>query len=319
MKKLILALLLSWSAVASAPAQSGYPDRPVRLIVPASAGTVTDILARELAQILSPILKQPVIIENLIGAEQLIGTQAAVRAKPDGHTILFVSSSTTILDPVARASLPYDTTKDLAAGCAIGKTGNVLNMSSTLPFKTVNELIDAAKAAPEKYSFAYSSATTRMSGELFQQAAGIKLLGVPYKSSAGGLTDVAGGFVHLFFIDPASAAPHYASGKIKPMLVASRERFKTLPNVPTGIEMGLPGYEIWPSFGTWLPAGTPPHILSAAREALDKALKTSDFAAVLAKHGVEPFHACGDDLAKYTQDEIARWTEIFKKAGLAKQ
>ena len=259
------------------------------------------------------------IIENLVGADQLIGTQAAVRAKPDGHTMLFVSSSSTVLDPVLRASLPYDIGKDLTAGCAVTKNSIVMNMSATLPFKTVGEFIAAAKTEPEKYSFAYASATTRLAGELFQLSAGIKLLSVPYKGSAAGLTDVASGLVNLMFIDPTSAGPHYRSGKLKPMLVASRERYKGLPDVPTGVEAGLSGFELWPSFGTWLPAGVPPEILNTLRGALDKALRTPEFAAVLAKHGVDPFHACGNDLAKYTQDEIVRWTEIAKKAGIEKQ
>lgn len=319
MKKSIFLAIVSSLAITAAQAQGGFPDRPVRLIVPGSPGTITDVIAREFAQVLSPVLKQPVIIENLVGADQQIGTQAAVNAKPDGHTILFVSSSTTVLDPVLKASLPYDVSKDLAPVCGIFKTGNVMNMSATLPFKTVGEVVAAAKGQPEKYSFGYSTATTRLAGELFQQEAGVKFLSVPYKGSSGSLTDVASGTTHFMFIDPVSVEPHYRSGRIKPMLIAGNQRLKSLPDVPASTEAGYPGFDIWPSISTWLPVKTPPDIQQAVRTAVATALDTREFGAVRTKHGLEVFSDCGGDLATYTAREVARWGEIARKAGIEKQ
>jgi tripartite-type tricarboxylate transporter receptor subunit TctC len=316
MKSAIVTFLLSLVVGGS---HAAYPDRPIRMIVPASAGTITDVTAREFSQALSAVMKQPVVIENLVGAEGIIGTQAAVRAEPDGHTILYVSSSTTVLDPVTRKSIPYDPAKDLIPACAIFRVGNVMNMSATLPFKTVGEFIAAAKAEPGKFTFGYSTATTRLAGELFQQQTGIKLTSVPYKGSAGGLTDVAGGQVHLFFIDHVSATPYYQSGKIKPLLVAGSQRYKSLPDVPSAAEAGFPGYEILPSIATFLPAKTPPPIVNQVRDALTQALNTPAFASAREKHGLEEFSVCGDALTKYQNAEIERWGQVMKKAGIEKQ
>lgn len=316
MKNPILATVL---ACLVGIANAAYPERSVKLIVPASAGTITDVIAREFGQALSSVMKQPTIVENIVGAEGIIGTQTAVRAEPNGYTILFVSSSTTILDPVLRKSIPYDPGKDLTPVCAIFRVGNVMNMSATLPYKNVGEFIAAAKAEPGKFTFAYSSATTRLAAELFQQQAGIKLLGVPYKGSSGGLTDVAGGQVHLFFIDHVSATPYYQSGKIKPILVAGSQRYKALPDVPSAAEAGIPGWEFLPSIATFLPAKTPPAIVDQAREAVTQALKTPTFVAAREKHGLEEFSLCGDALTKYQNAEIERWAEITKKAGIEKQ
>jgi len=194
-----------------------------------------------------------------------------------------------------------------------------MNMSATLPFGTAADFIAAAKAEPEKYSFGYSTATTRLAGEMFQQEAGIRLLGVPYKGSAGGLTDVAAGLVHLFFIDTVSAEPHYRSGRIKPLLVAGNRRLKPIPTVPTAAEAGFPGYDIAPSAATWFPANTPPEILKAARAAIDAALRSPEYSAVLAKHSVDHYPVCGDDLTRSTAEEVARWEGIAQKAGIQKQ
>jgi tripartite-type tricarboxylate transporter receptor subunit TctC len=289
------------------------------MIIPSSAGSVTDVIGRSFGQALSSIAKQPVIIENLVGAEGIIGTSAFLRSAADGYSLLFVSSSTTILDPVLRKSLPYDPAKDLAPVCGIFRTPIAMNMSAALPYKSVGEFIAAAKQQPGKFTFGYSTATTRLSGELFQQLTGVKLMGVGYKGSTGGLTDVAGGQVDLFFIDPVSVTPYYKSGKIKPMLVAAPARYKTLPNVPAAAEGGVPGYDIQPSIATYLPAKTPPAIVSQMREMISQALKTPAFAKTREVNGLEEFSVCGDALTKYTSSEINRWDQISKKAGIEKQ
>ncbi len=319
MKKLATLIFAACSVLSAAQAQTVWPERAVRLVVPGSAGTITDVLGREFAQALGAVVRQPVYVENIVGADQQIGTQAVVNAKPDGHTLLFVSSSTTVLDPVLRASLPYDLARDLAPACGVFRGEIVMNMSTTLPFKSAAEFAASAKEAAEKYSFGYSSATTRLAGEMFQQAAGIKLLGVPYKGSAGGLADVASGLVHLFFIDPVSADPHYRSGKIRALMTATKERVKAAPDVPTSAEAGFPGFVMTPSTATWMPSGTPAAIQNAVRAALDRTVRSPEFAAVLAKHNLQSFPPCGDDLARYTREEIVIWDGIARKSGIERQ
>ena len=316
MKKLLAFVLLGVVTVAS---YAAYPERPLKLIVPGSAGTFTDVLARAFAQALSPHIKQPVVIENIVGAEGAIGAQAAARAAPDGYTALFVSSSTTILDPLLKQSLPFNPAKDFTPVCSIARIGNVVNMSSALPYKSIGEFIAAAKKEPGKYTFAYSSATTRLAGELFQQQAGVKLTNVPYRSSAPGLNDVAGGQVSLFFIDHVSALPFYQSGKLRPLLAAGAQRYKALPDVPSAVEAGVPGYEIWPSTAIFLPAKTPAPIVAQLRDAVAQALKAPSMAAMRERSGLEEFSICGDEMVKYEQREIERWEQVIKKAGIEKQ
>jgi tripartite-type tricarboxylate transporter receptor subunit TctC len=316
MNRLILATLCSLVAVTG---HAAYPDKPIKLIVPASAGTITAVLAREFAQSLSSVVKQTVIVENIAGAEQVIGTQAVVRSEPDGHTALFVSSSTTILDPLLKKSLPYDPSTDLAPVCGIARVGNILYVSAALPYKSTAELLAGAKAQPGKLSFANSSATTRLAGELFQQKAGVSLLSVPYRATSAGLTDVAGGQVSMMFIDQVSASPYVQSGKIRPLAASGSQRHKALPDVPSASEGGVPGYEIWPTIAVFLPAKTPTAIVAQLRDSVAQALKTPAFAATREKAGLEEFSPCGDALTKYQQSEMERWTQVIKNAGIEKQ
>lgn len=311
-KRAALALLVT----AACASHAAYPERAIKLIVPFSAGTATDVMAREFGQALSGVVNQPVIIENKTGAEGTIGGQALVSAAADGYTIMLTSSSLTVLDPLVKKTLPYDPNKDFTPVCGVARVGNVMNMSSALPYKSIAEFLAAAKAQPGKFTFAYSTATTRLAGELFSQASGVQILGVPYRSSAMGLADVAGGQVNLFFIDHVSANPFYQSGKIKPLLVAGQQRNKSLPDVPSASEAGIPGYEIYPWFGVYLSAKTPPAIAKHLREAMAQALKAPAMKAKIESSGMEEFPICGDALGKYQRDEMNRWAQVIKKAGI---
>lgn len=311
-KRAVVALL----ATAAGASHAAYPERAIKIIVPFSAGTSTDALAREFGQALSAVIKQPVVIENKIGAEGTIGGQAVVSAEADGYTAVLTSSSLTVLDPLMKKNLPYDPIKDFTPVCGIARIGNIMNMSTSLTYKNFAEFFAAAKAQPDKFTFAYSSASTRLAGELFQQASGVKMLGVPYRSSAMGLADVAGGQVSLFFIDHVSASPFYQSGKIKPLLVAGPQRMKSLPDVPSAKEAGVPGYEIYPWFGMFLSAKTPPAIATRLREAVAQALKAPAMKAKIESYGMEEFPTCGDALGKYQLEEMNRWAQVIKKAGI---
>ncbi|MBS0473907.1 MAG: tripartite tricarboxylate transporter substrate binding protein, partial [Proteobacteria bacterium] len=241
MKPFLLNKLLAGLLVATATAANAYPTKPIKVIVPFSAGTVTDLLARELSQALAVVAKQPVVVDNRTGAEGSIGAQAVLNSEPDGHTIMFSSFSISVLDPFVKKTLPYDPVKDFTPVCGVAKIDNILNFSTSLPHKTVADFLADAKKQPGKFTFGYSSATTRLAGELFQQSAGIKLIGVPYRATVAGLTDVASGQVDLFFIDQTSAKSFYDTGKVKPMVVAGTQRLKSLPQVPSASEVGVPG------------------------------------------------------------------------------
>lgn len=292
-----------------------YPDKPLKIIVPFSAGTATDVLARDFGMVLSGVIKQPVVVENRTGAEGAIGVQAFLSAPLDGHTALFSSGSLAVLDPLLK-NLPYDPVQDFAPVCSIGSLDNIMNMSASLPYKSVAEFITAAKAQPGKFTFAYSSALTRLAGELFQQASGIQLTGVPYRSSANGLTEVAAGMVDLFFIDHLSAGPYYQSGKIRPMVVAGSKPLTSMPDVPTAFASGVPGYDLSPLFSLYLPSKTPAATTNRLRELVGQALKTQAMTEMLKKRGLEESGICGDALVKNHLTEMDRLRQLIKKAGM---
>ena len=311
--------LSSWilaGALAAAGAAQAFPDRTVTLVVPFGAGSSVDIHGRDFAQALSAIAKQSVVVDNRAGAEGTIGAVAVLNTAPDGHTLMLTSSSIPVLDPVLKKTMQFDPAKDFTPICTVGRTVIVMNIHAASPHKTAADVIAAAKKEPGKLTFAYSTATTRLSGELFQQAAGIKLTGVPYKTSAAGLTDVASGVVDLFFIDNISALPHYQSGRVRPLVVSTDERIKGLPDVPTGKEAGVPGYNIQPWFGVYASAKTQPAVVNQLRELASQALKTPLAISNMEKRQLAPFLVCGDAMAKFQQGEVTLWREVTKKSGI---
>lgn len=307
------------AAIANASAAGTFPTKPIRVIVPFSAGTVTDLLARELGQAMTGVVKQPVVVENRTGAEGSIGAQAVLSADADGHTLMFSSFSVSVLDPFLKKTMPYDPIKEFTAVCSVAKIDNIMNFSAALPHKSAAEFLADAKKQPGKFTFGYSSATTRLAGELFQQSAGIKLTGVPYRATVAGLTDVASGRVDLFFIDQTSAKAFYDSGKIKPMVVAGAQRLKSLPQVPSANEIGVPGYAIEPWFAVYISAKTPAATVVELESALKQSLKSPAMLALLERTGLQEFTLCGDELGKFMAQDIRRMGQVVKEAGIEKQ
>jgi tripartite-type tricarboxylate transporter receptor subunit TctC len=301
---------------AGVAAAQAFPDRPVTMVVPFGAGTSVDIHARDLSQVLGNAMGQSVITDNRAGAEGTIGAMVVLNAKPDGYTLMFTSSSVPVLDPVLKKHNQYDPIKDFAPICTVGRTSNVMNVTGSSPYKSASDVIAAAKAQPGKITFAYSTASTRLAAELFQQAAGVKFTGVPYKASSTGLTDVAGGVVDLMFIDDISAAPFYPNKSLRPLVVAGPNRVRALPDTPSATEIGVPGYSIQPWFGVFASAKTPPDVVANLRELMAKAMDTPQAKANLDKRGLVPMVVCGDEMNKLQTDEIKFWQGLIKKAGI---
>ena len=311
--------VLAGALMAAAGACLAFPDRPVTVIVPFGAATAVDVHARDFAQALGSVIRQPVVVDNRAGAEGTIGAVAVLNAPADGHVLMFTSSSIPVLDPLMKKGMQFDPVKDFTPICTVGRTSNVMNITGSSAIKTAAELIATAKAQPGKLTFAYSSATTRLAGELFQQASGVKFTSVPYKASSTGLTDVVSGQVDLFFIDDVSAAPFYQSGKLRPLAVSGASRIRALPDTPSGTEIGVPGYQIQPWFGVYASAKTPPAVANQLREIMGQAMKTSIAAANMEKRGLSAHVVCGDSMAKFQLDEINLWREVLKKAGIEPQ
>lgn len=297
-------------------AAQAFPTKPITLVVPFGAGTAVDIHGRDFSQALGGVVTQPVVVDNRAGAEGAIGAMAVLNASADGHMLMFTSSSIPVLDPLVKKSMQFDPVKDFTPICTVGRTSNVMNITGSSPLKSATDLIAAAKAQPGKITFAYSSATTRLAGELFQQAAGVKFLGVPYKASAAGLTDVVSGQVDLFFIDDVSAAPFYQSGKLRPLAVAGASRVRALPDTPSANEINVPGYQIQPWFGVYASVKTPPAIVAQLRELMAQAMKGATAAANIEKRGLQALLVCGDAMTRLQMDEISLWRGVLKKAGI---
>jgi tripartite-type tricarboxylate transporter receptor subunit TctC len=312
----VLTWLTTAALAACAVTAQAYPDKPITLVVPFGAGTSVDVNGRDLAQALQSTGKATVVVDNKPGAEGSIGAMGVLNASADGHTLMFTSSSIPVLDPLVKKSMQFDPVKDFTPVCTVARTSNVVNITGSSPIKSVAELIATAKAAPGKLTFAYSSATTRLAGELFSQAAGIKLTSVPYKASMAGLTDVSSGQVDLFFIDHVSVTPLLQSGKLRALAVAGDKRIESLPNVPHAKEAGVPGYTIQPWFGVYASAKTPPAVVEQVREFVAQAVNAPAAKAATEKRGQEVLLLCGNAMSKLQADEIGQWREVLKKAGI---
>lgn len=302
--------------LAVAGTAAAFPDRPVTLVVPFGAGSSVDVNARDFAQALNTVFSQAVVVDNKAGAEGAIGAMAVINGPTDGHTLMFTSSSIPVLEPVIRKNLQYDPIKQFAPICTVGRISNVMNLTGSSPLKSASDLVAAAKAAPGKITFGYSTATTRLAGELFQQATGTKFTSVPYKTSVAAMTDVASGQIDLMFIDHVSASGLYQSGKMRALAVAGSKRIKALPDVPSASELNIPSYNIQPWFGVYISAKAPPATIQQWREIVAQALTSSVAVANMEKRGLETHVVCGDAMNKFQMDEIALWRQVTKSAGI---
>jgi len=309
--KLIIASALAGVGFAT---HAQYPERPIKLIVPFAAGTSTDAIAREVANTLSIIVKQPVIVDNRTGAEGNIGSKAVANSEPDGYTALVTSSSSAVLDGLMRKTPMFDPLKEVTPVCGIFSTGLVMYISSSLPHKSLAEFISVAKAQPGKFTYGYASASGRLGAELLQQIAGIKLRGIPYRATVAGLTAIGSGEIDMMLNDPGGAMSLYQAGKIRPLVVTTPTRISVLPDVPTGAEAGLKGFEMVPWWAMFLPAKTPNAVTDNMRQALTKSLASPAMVAARNKMGMNEFPLCGDALAKFQASEISRWQQVIEKA-----
>ncbi|MGE4241264.1 Bug family tripartite tricarboxylate transporter substrate binding protein [Ramlibacter sp.] len=312
--------IAKFAAVAALTVAAGvaaaYPTKPITLIVPFSAGTINDILARDFAQALTSVAKVNVVVENRTGAEGTLGGMGLLSAPADGHTLMFSSNSLTVFDPLIKKTIPYDPIKDLVPVCSVGRSTLLLNVSAAGPYKTVTDFVAAAKAQPGKLTFAYASTGMRLAGEMFAQAAGVQLTGVPYRASVAGLTDVSSGQVDAVFIDHSSARSFFEGGKLRPLVAGAQKRIAALPNLPSAAEAGLPAFAVQPWFGVYASGKTPPAIMAQVNELVGRAVKTPEIAAMQQNRGLESADTCGDAMVKFRNDEMETWRAVVKKAGI---
>ena len=311
-----LALVLPFLHAGAATAQT-YPAKPIRLIVPQSAGGSTDQVARPLAQRMGEALGQTVIVDNRPGAGSTIGTDLVAKSTPDGHTLLAVAASFT-MSPSLYRNLPFDPVRDFAPISLLSSLPNILVVHPSLPVKSVRELIAFAKARPGQLNFGSSGMATgtHMSMELLKHLTGVEMVHVPYKGGAPSVTALMSGEVQVTFATISTALPHVKSGRLRALAVSTARRSPAAPEVPPLAEAGVKGYDYASWIGLLAPAKTPPGIVTRLNAEAVKALQTPEIKAILATEGSEPVGNSPEQFAAILKTEVARWAQVVKAAGI---
>jgi tripartite-type tricarboxylate transporter receptor subunit TctC len=315
---LLIASMLTVLAGAAHAGDGGWPDRPIRLIVPFPAGSSTDIIARILAQKLSTRLAQQVVVENRAGASGNIGADAVAKAPPDGYTIGIATASTHGVAASLSTALPYDPIKDFAPVAMIGSQPYVLVLYPGIPAKSLAELIALAKAKPGtlNYGSAGVASLAHLATALLASMAGINITHVPYKSSAQSMTDMISGRLDMQFATIAPSLPNIRAGQLRAIVTSGKSRASVLPDVPTVAESGIPGYEaaLWVSFVA--PAATPAAIRARLNREVNEILSAAEGKEALVAQGMDPEPGPPEVLTERIRTDIARWREVVAKAGI---
>ena len=314
MWRLILGAMLAWTF--SAAAQQAYPNKPIRFISPYPPGGSTTIMARLIGQKLTEHWGQQVLVDNRPGGNTIIGSEALVRSPPDGHTIL-LTANTHSINPNLLA-LPYDSIKDFAPVATVTSSEMVLVLHPSLSANNLQEFIALAKSRPGQFNYASvgTGGTQHLAGELFNVVTGTQMHHIPYKGAGQALPDLVGGQVQLAFMSPLNAIPHIKTGQLRAIAITGENRLPALPQVPTFIEAGLPGFEMRLWFGVLAPAGTPKEIIDKLATELARILAMPDIKERLAGLGMEPFISTPDQFAALIKADIAKFARIIKTANI---
>jgi len=317
MRLLVLGAALALGASTAQAQAQGYPNRPVRLIVPFAPGGFTDVVARILGQKLSQSLGQQFIVENKPGAGSTIGTDFVAKAPPDGYTLLMVSS-THVISPWIYKSLPYDPIRSFSVVGRLVDSPYVLLVHPKVQAKDVQEFIALAKSRPEAVHYASSGngSAQHLMGGLFVAMTGSPLKHVPYKGSAGAATDLVAGVVESSFAAVPNALTHVPHGRLKALAVTTAKRAPQLPDVPTLQEAGVAGYDASVWLALLAPAGTPPEIVSRLNAEVARLMASPETKKALFDAGVEPSPSTPEEMATYMAQELGRWGKVVKDAGI---
>ncbi len=310
-------LLLIFAAVATQAAEPEFPSRPIRLIVPYPPGGGNDTLARIFGQKLTEAWGQQVVIDNRPGAGTTIGTALAARAVPDGYTILLSSIATHALAPYLYRNPGYDPVRDFQPITLLAIAPTVLALNNAAPFKSLQELIAAARAAPGKYSYASGGAGTppHMAGVIFSSMTGISLLHVPYKGGAPAQIDTISGQTNMMFDTAASIMPHIKSGKLKALAIARDQRLPELPEVATFAEQGVKGYEVNAWYSLHAPAGVRKDIVLKLNREIVRIVNTAEITARIRQLGSEPVGNTPQQFAAFVKAEADKYAKAIRESG----
>jgi len=295
-----------------------YPSKPVRFVVPTSAGGGADVVARALGQKLAATLGQPMVYDNRAGAGGIIGTEIAAKSPADGYTLLIVTSAHTI-NPSLYAKLPYDTKQDFAPVGLVASLAYLLTVHPSLPVRSVGELIALAHAKPHQMNFgsAGTGSSNHLVMESFKLTAGIDVAHVPYKGGSPAATALISGEVQLSFASPTNSLPFIKAGRLRGIAVTSSARLPIAPDLPTIAEAGFLGYQDIGWYGILAPAGVPREIVSKINQALTKAQQHPDVREFYARQGIDQATTTSvEDFAEVIRNEIAKWSKVVAAAGI---
>ena len=314
-------LLLNGMKAVGASAVDDYPSRPLRAIVPNAPGGGSDISGRIVASALGEALGQQVVVDNRPGAGGTMGVSTAARAQPDGYTLLMGNISTHGINVAVFKNLPYDPVKDFAPVSMLGTTPNVLVVHPSVPAKTFKEFIAYAKVHPGtiRYGSSGTGGSPHLAMELLKSLTGTDMLHVPYKGSGPVTIDLMSGQIHATSASVSSQLPYIKSGKLRPLAVTSAKRSAQLPDVPTVIESGVPGYEVTIWYGLFVPAGVPQRIIGRLHAELVKVLATPTLQQRMANAGIDASSSTPSELSAFVKAEIAKWTQVVRIAGITPQ
>jgi len=315
---LVPVIAIACHGVAYSQAPSAYPTKPIRIIQPAPPGGASDVILRSVAQKLSAVLGQSIVVDNRPGAHGLIANELAARSKPDGYTLLYGTVGTIAINTSLYAKLPYRMPEDFSPITQFADQANVVLVNASLPAQSIAELVRMAKSKPVGLTFASagSGSATHLGAEMFRLRAEIEMNHVPYKGAAAAAAALAGGEVQMLFVSPVTALPFIRSGRIRPLAVTTSQRIPQLPEVPTVAESGYPGF----SYGAWsgivAPAGIPSAILDLLYAELVKVLNSEDLRKIVSQDGARAVWSDSPSaFAEFIRAQIASWGAVIRKTG----
>ncbi len=299
------------------PQAQAYPTRPVRFVVPFSAGGPTDILARIIGQKLTEAWAQQVIIDNRPGAGSTLGTDIVAKADPDGYTLLFTTSGHTI-NPSLYRKLPFDSIKDFAPITLVNSAPLMLVIHPSVAARTINELVALARTKPGQLAYGSSGngGISHLAGHLFMTMAGIELTHVPYKGMAPAVSDTLGGQVTMVFPDPILAMPHVKAGKLRALGITGAKRLRLNPEIPTIAEGGVAGYDVTVWYGVFAPAGTPVNVIKRLHTDIVRALNLPEVRERLINEGGEPTGNTPEQFGAVVRADLLKWRKVVKDSGV---
>ena len=310
-------LIIGLISAAAVHAQDGYPSKPIQVVVTTAAGGALDLVARTVADRLSPSLHQPIIIDNQPAGNGSVAAGQFAKAMPDGHTLMMVVNSTVTINPHLYRNLSYDAFRDFAPVSVITRLPLVLVSNPSVQARDLKELIAVVKANPGKLNYASTGVGTQLhiGMEMFKLLTKTDIVHVPYRATTSAMADLLGGRIDLALIGLSSAKMQVESGKLRPYAIAAPQRSSLMPDVPTAEEAGLPGFEVRSWFGMFAPARTPPGVIDRLSREIKKASTDPKFVEALAPQGMQIIASSPEEMAQALREDFKKWGDVIRDTG----